>query len=229
MRRKILVIASLAALAAAPFAAQASSQAEDDARRRAQADAERMKQEKAKQWSLPTAPLPQVRNVGPCPFVKVLYDAARYQEFDGPESAANVGFTGEIHGVEAVCEYKDAEPIRVQVAVDFGLGRGPKAAGSTKDYGYWVAVTERNRSVLAKETFAVRGDFSRDEDRVRVLQRLDSIVIPRANQTVSGANFEILIGFDVTPEMAEFNRLGKRFRVNAVAPVQQASAAAAAR
>ncbi|MHB8285532.1 MAG: Tat pathway signal sequence domain protein, partial [Caulobacteraceae bacterium] len=25
---------------------------------------------------------------------------------------------------------------------------------------------------------------------------------------------EVLVGFDVTPKMAEFNRLGKRFRVN---------------
>jgi hypothetical protein len=43
------------------------------------------------------------------------------------------------------------------------------------------------------------------------------IVIPRATATVSGANFEILVGFDVTPEMAAFNREGKRFRPN-VAP-----------
>ena len=33
--------------------------------------------------------------------------------------------------------------------------------------------------------------------------------------TTSGANFEILVGFDVTPQMAAFNRLGKRFRPNA--------------
>ncbi|RZJ85685.1 MAG: Tat pathway signal sequence domain protein, partial [Brevundimonas sp.] len=41
------------------------------------------------------------------------------------------------------------------------------------------------------------------------------IVIPRAGVDTSGGNFEILVGFDVTPEMAEFNRSGSRFRVNA--------------
>ena len=33
--------------------------------------------------------------------------------------------------------------------------------------------------------------------------------------TTSGANFEVLVGFDVTPQMAAFNRDGKRFRLNA--------------
>ena len=42
-----------------------------------------------------------------------------------------------------------------------------------------------------------------------------TIVIPRAEATTSGDNFEILVGFDVTPQMAEFNRTGSRFRVNA--------------
>ena len=32
---------------------------------------------------------------------------------------------------------------------------------------------------------------------------------------MSGNNFEILIGFEVTPQMAEFNRDGKRFRLDA--------------
>ena len=51
--------------------------------------------------------------------------------------------------------------------------------------------------------------------------------LPRGDATTSGENFEILIGFDVTPQMAEFNRLGKRFRVNAVAPTAVAAAAPA--
>jgi hypothetical protein len=224
MRRNVLLILSLAAVAAAPLAANAaSSQREDDARRRAQADAERKKAEKAKQWSVPHAALPGVRAVGPCPFVKVLYDAARYQEFAGPESVSNVGFTGEIEGVQATCEYRANDPIHVQLTVGFALGRGPKAQGAQKTYPYWIAVTERNKDVLAKERFAVNAEFPAGVDRVVVTDETADIVIPRARESVSGSNFEILIGFDVTPEMAEFNRMGKRFRVNAV-PQQQAAA-----
>jgi hypothetical protein len=215
MRRNLLFLSCLALVAAAP-AFHAHAQADDDARRRAQADADRKKAEKEKQWALPQAELPTVRAVGPCPYVKVLYDAARYEEFkDGRQNANSTGFTGEITGVRADCQYKASDPINVQVAIDFALGRGPMAGGSAKDYGYWIAVTERNQQVIAKEHFTVRGDFKDGADRVDVTDRIDGIVIPRATQTTSGANFEVLIGFDVTPEMAAFNRDGKRFRANA--------------
>ncbi len=42
-----------------------------------------------------------------------------------------------------------------------------------------------------------------------------SVIIPRATAETSGGNFEVLIGFEVTPEMAEFNRTGSRFRMTA--------------
>jgi hypothetical protein len=47
------------------------------------------------------------------------------------------------------------------------------------------------------------------------VESFDNIVIPRKDSKVSGANFEVLVGFDVTPQMADFNRTGKRFRANA--------------
>lgn len=230
MRRKLLLLSCLAVAALAPaFSASAQGQADDDARRRAQSDAERKKAEKEKQWALPQAELPAVRNVGPCPYVKVLYDAARYTEFkDGRLAANTTGFTGEITGVRANCAYKSGEPISVQVAIDFALGRGPAAAGSSKDYRYWVAVTERNSMVLAKEDFTVRGEFPAGTDRVKTTDELKGIVIPRAANTTSGSNFEVLIGFDVTPEMAAFNRDGKRFRANATAVAAAGTGAAAA-
>ena len=53
------------------------------------------------------------------------------------------------------------------------------------------------------------------EDRVSVRDTLEGIVIPRAAVTTSGSNFEVLIGFEVTQQMAAFNREGKRFRVTA--------------
>ena len=159
--------------------------------------------------------LPQLRNAGPCPFVKVLYDAARYVELkDGQESPAAVGFTGEIEGLSSACEYKSDQPIKVQARLLFGLGRGPQAAGDRKTYRYWVAVTDRDHAVIAKEYFDLPVVFPAGRDRTEATQDVDGITIPRADIKVSGANFEVLVGFDVTPQMADFNRLGKRFREN---------------
>jgi len=162
------------------------------------------------------APLPALRNGGPCPFVKTLYDAGRYVEFkEGRQASANVGYTGEIQQISAGCAYRDAEPIKVRMEILFELGKGPAATGSSKTYRYWVAVTQRNRDVIAKQYFDLPVNFPSGQDRVYATDTIEEITIPRATITTSGANFEVLVGFDVTPEMAEFNRDGKRFRLNA--------------
>ena len=169
--------------------------------------------------------LPQLRNAGPCPYVKVLYDAARYVELkDNQTLATSVGYTGEIETLASACEYKGDEPIRVQARVLFGLGRGPAAAGAQKTYRYWVAVTDRNRAILAKQYFDLPVTFSPGQDRMDKVEDVTGIVIPRNDIKVSGANFEVLIGFDVTPDMATFNREGERFRVNVGETTAQAGA-----
>jgi hypothetical protein len=178
------------------------------------------KRKKDEEWSPDAnlAPLPGQHNAGPCPYVKVLYDAGRYVEFkDNKVSASQVGFTGEIQNLSTGCVYKGADPIHIEMELLFGLGRGPQATGSTKDYTYWVAVTDRNQAVIAKQYFTLHAIFPAGSDRILMTDRVNGINIPRANNNVSGGNFEVLVGFEVTPEMADFNRQGKRFRVNSTA------------
>jgi len=161
-------------------------------------------------------PLPALKNAGPCPFVKVLYDAARYVEFkDNVEASANVAYSGEIENISSNCAYRGSEPIKVSMNVLFQLGRGPQARENRKTYRYWVAVTDRNHAVLDKAFFDLPVTFPAGQDRVSVVESFGSVTIPRATSKVSGANFEILTGFDVTPQMADFNRQGKRFKANA--------------
>ena len=161
------------------------------------------------------APLRRSAAAGPCPYVKILYDAARYVELTGDRVAAsNVAYTGEIEGLVSDCAYQNDEPITVHTRVLFNLGRGPQAEGSGRTYRYWIAVTERNKAVLAKEYFDLPVSFDDGQLTASVTQD-QVVVIPRADATTSGDNFEILVGFDVTPQMAEFNRTGSRFRVNA--------------
>ena len=221
MRR--IALYALAAVLSLGFASEtAYAQIGRNDPQQEQEEAERRKK-RDEEWNTPDAPLPALRNAGPCPFVKVLYDAGRYHEFkDDRESASAVMYTGEIQGVSAGCEYRDADPIELRVELLFSLGKGPQATSDQKTYRYWVAVTDRNRAVIAKEWFDLPVQFD-GQDRVNVRDTLEGIVIPRAAVTTSGSNFEVLIGFEVTPQMAAFNREGKRFRVTAG---QQAAASA---
>lgn len=213
MRKLILPLVMLA-LAAPSFGAAQSPRRGEDRDRREQQEQAAAKKKRDSEWGNRTAPLPALRNAGPCPFVKVLYDAARYIEFEGGrEASASVGYTGEIQGISAGCEYKDSDPIEVRMEMLFELGKGPRATGNSKTYSYWVAVTDRNKAVIAKQHFSLPVDFG-GKDRIYRTEQINRIVIPRAAMTTSGANFEVLVGFDVTPQMAQFNRDGKRFRVN---------------
>ena len=222
MRR--IALYALAAVLSLGFASEtAYAQIGRNDPQQEQEEAERRKK-RDEEWNTPDAPLPALRNAGPCPFVKVLYDAARYHEFkDGRESAAAVMYTGEIQGISAGCEYRDDDPIELRVELLFSLGKGPQATSDQKTYRYWVAVTDRNRAVIAKEWFDLPVQFD-GQDRVNVRDTLEGIVIPRAAVTTSGSNFEVLVGFEVTPQMAAFNREGKRFRVTAGSQTAAASA-----
>ena len=213
MRLATVALAAMAVFASAPAHAQMQSQGQGQ-RERGQSPNEQQQENGGRTRAPRIAPLRSVANAGPCPFVKILYDAARYVELEGGRAAAaNVGYTGEIEGVSAGCSYQSDEPISVQMDVLFNLGRGPQATGDQRTYRYWIAVTERNSAVLAKEYFDLPVNF--EGGATASVTEEQSILIPRANAETSGGNFEVLIGFDVTPEMAEFNRTGSRFRMTA--------------
>lgn len=217
MRRQMLLAAAvLAAITAVPTMSYAQSGRRDpEAEQRKQQEESAKKRKQKEEWGDNQAPLQALRNAGPCPFVKSLYDAARFVEFkEAREASANVAWSGEIQGISAGCAYKDDQPIQVTMEVLFEMGKGPQATGRQKTYKYWIAVTDRNKSVLAKQTFDIPVTFPEGEDRVYVTENIGNITIPRASIATSGSNFEILIGFDVTPQMAAFNREGKRFRLN---------------
>lgn len=156
-------------------------------------------------------------NVGPCPLLGALYDSARQVEFSQPgvERYANIAYTAEIEGVRGLCRYVDADPITMAIEVDMAFGRGPSADGRTHTYRYWVAVARRGRAPIEKQYFDIEVEFDDDDLVVRRTEEIENIVIPRATPETSGENFEILVGYELTPEQLAFNRAGKRFRVDA--------------
>ena len=78
-----------------------------------------------------------------------------------------------------------------------------------------MAITRKNIAVIDKQTFPLQVRFPEGADRISVTKTIEDYVISRANDTTSGENFEIIVGFEVTPEQRIFNSGGSRFRVNA--------------
>ena len=155
-------------------------------------------------------------NSGPCPSALSLYDAHRVVRFNGPDTVYDsVGFTGEILNVSSLCSYYGENPILANLEIDMAFGRGPSAVGDTETYEYFVAVTRRDLAMIHKEVFPIRVRFPAGQDRVFLTETIDAISIPRASETTSGVNFEILVGFELTDEELAYNRSGRRFRVAA--------------
>ncbi|MFP4518728.1 MAG: hypothetical protein ACLFQ5_04660 [Oceanicaulis sp.] len=157
-------------------------------------------------------------NPGPCPNALALYDAHRLVQMNGDALVyENVGFTGEILNVVSRCRYtnQDASPIDMEVGVRLAFGRGPAADAETHTYELFVSVVAVDSVVLDKQVFPVTVRFRPGQDRVEVQEIFDSITIPRNAADTSGANYEVLVGFELTDEQLEFNREGLRFRVDA--------------
>lgn len=215
-----LVAATLAAVAPVAVAQSRPGRGQEPGRADRAEPGEQRDGDRARRVRI--APLQRRTAAGPCPYVKILYDAARYVELTGDRvAAANVGYTGEMEGLVSDCAYQGDEPIQVETRILFNLGRGPQAQGQGRTYRYWIAVTERNNAVLDKVYFDLPVTFENGATTTTITQD-NTIMIPRASMTTPGDHFEILVGFDVTPQMAEFNRSGSRFRVNAgAAPATQ--------
>ncbi|HVZ99199.1 MAG TPA: Tat pathway signal sequence domain protein [Caulobacterales bacterium] len=156
-------------------------------------------------------------NVGPCPLMGVLYDASRLVEFNAPgqERYANIAYTAEMQGVSGLCRYVESDPITMSMRIDMAFGRGPAGTSEHKVYRYWVAVARRDRAPIEKQYFDIDVQFRRGQAVVTHTEDIERIVIPRAQADTSGENFEVLVGFDLTPDQIAFNRAGKRFRIDA--------------
>jgi hypothetical protein len=157
------------------------------------------------------------QNAGACPPVGSIYDASRIVEFrDGSDELyTDIRYTGEITDVRSFCRYTGDNPLTAELEVDFAFGKGAAADANSHDFAYWVAVTRRNGKVLAKEYYTVTATFEGGSKLDGTSARIDRITIPRADETIAGSNFEIVVGFDLTEQELEFNRAGKRFRMDA--------------
>ncbi|PQA87541.1 hypothetical protein [Hyphococcus luteus] len=151
-------------------------------------------------------------NPAPCPNILILNEASRFIEFDGEESADNIAYSGEMVDVTSTCRYYADEPIEAGITMDLAFGRGPKGEEDEKLFTYFVAVTRKDSEVIAKKEFQIPVKFSEDEP-IQVEQvDIDKVEIPRAGENISGLNFEIIVGFSVTPKQAIFNRSGKSLK-----------------
>lgn len=147
---------------------------------------------------------------GNCPKAKVVEELSGFSDFDNfsDTSDSNLIALAGILGVKSTCEY-GAKSVTVDMRVDFEGFLGPKGKISSGDrpffsYPFFVAVTEPDGDILAKEVFAAPFAYENGQTYHKHSEDLRQ-VIPVPNQN-RGSKYQILVGFQLSEEQLAYNR-----------------------
>lgn len=148
----------------------------------------------------------------PCPRISVIADAMTVTKFrPGPgRDLTDIVLEGEITAVSLECRRKldkktGSGQIAVEISLVFEAERGAADRDRRGALEYFIGVADRDRNVLRKELFSAPVAFTGNVMRVQVTDEPVDLRIPlKAGQT--GADFEILIGFQVDRGELEHNR-----------------------
>ena len=113
----------------------------------------------------------------------------------------------DMSNLRAACEYDDLR-VDVDTAFEIIAARGPKAETNRVIIVFFAGVISPDGRVIAKETFESRVEFPQNRRRVGVLEQVTQR-IPLAAQ-VAGPDYQILVGFQLTPDQLEYNESRRR-------------------
>ncbi len=143
----------------------------------------------------------------PCPAASIVSDASRATVFmDGPgRDLIDIKFEVEIEAIASDCDHNRAgDEITTRTGVRIVATRGPAAQGPEAAFFFFVAVVDKDQVVLARERFESALVFEPTQRRAGVVEEIEELIPLRAG--LSGTDFEILVGLELTADQLEFNR-----------------------
>jgi len=112
---------------------------------------------------------------------------------------------GRMESIRGKCEPGDSKnTVNATVTVGAVLSRGPAMPGNAARVPVFVAVTEGNR-ILDKHIYTLDAVFPSNVDRITVATPPVFMVLP-VSPTMSAAAYQILAGFQLTPDQLATNR-----------------------
>jgi hypothetical protein len=143
----------------------------------------------------------------PCPKVAVLADASHMTVYrDGPgRDLTDVVFEADLGRITGECVYNRASTnVKVDMKLVVAARRGPADRDRVATYTYFVAIVDKDSNVLARQEFNSQVAFPGDQTRVASLEELEQSIPLEKKQP--GSDFDVFVGFKLTPEQVERNR-----------------------
>lgn len=143
----------------------------------------------------------------PCPTVGVLNETDHLTLFNGRgKDLTDVVLRAEIGKVVTKCEYNPEESlISVDLAYNGVAEIGPAAQSRNQTVTTFVAVMRRFGTKVKKQIYEVPLAFGGNSRQIQFLKTVDGTQIPYGGNA-DGRIYEILIGFQLTPEQLDYNR-----------------------
>lgn len=147
---------------------------------------------------------------GSCPPVSVRSDLVHLVEFTDPAKPSDKTKISEIdiRGVQNTCRVEKGALV-MQIDILLSGKTGPKARVKPSNkpsfaYPYFVAVTDSTGNVVSKEIFAASIGYGADKNELTITESIfQNMPFP---DPANGLNYNVVVGFQLTPEQLEYNR-----------------------
>ena len=140
-----------------------------------------------------------------CPQVSILPDAGDLTRFKGAGTdVTNMVVDARMTPPVGKCALDDPAHLRTVLNVNMELTRGPASRQRTIDVTYFVSVL-RGNTVLDKKAYQAPTQFPANTDHVRLSGDEIDLVLP-ITPKLSGADYRVIVGFQLTPQELAFNR-----------------------
>lgn len=145
------------------------------------------------------------RREAACPEGSILPGAASVTRFrDGPgRDLTDVVSSAEVVDIATTCRY-DRRGVTVSLQVAIAATRGPADRSRQARYDYFVAITDPEGRIVAKEVFPVQFEFPEGQARTGTVDEIEPR-IPLSDPRIA-PDYRIHVGFQLTPEELAWNR-----------------------
>lgn len=155
-------------------------------------------------------PQAQFLTDGDCPTVQIVNELGRLHEFNAGQSmtSGNLVSSVEMNEANSTCTYSDRS-VTVDLKLEFDGKLGPKGRRASNEkpfftYPFFVAVTNANGKILAKEIFAASMTYEQGQNDQIYFETLRQII--PSDTRAQGRSYKIMVGFQLAEKQLEYNR-----------------------
>lgn len=143
----------------------------------------------------------------PCPTVGVLNETDHVTLLSGTGAdLTDVVAKAEIGKVVSTCKYDvDESTITVDIAFNGTAELGPASSTRALTLKTFVAVTRRYDAFDKKQVYEVPVVFEPGQRQVHFVKTVEGTILPYGGRA-DGSIYQLLVGFQLTPEQLEYNR-----------------------